>query len=387
MVYDRLPGGTGYLHRLLDPAAFRATLEDARRALLACRCQDDGRRACHRCLHRHTEERFQDVVSRRAALEILAELLGPVDEHGELLDDRWQVTDLAYTGQIGLDRQVESDLEARFLAGLRTWIADDPAAAFDEDGHDSGYLRFTDTTGAVRWWLTAQQEHGRTRSDFTFRRIDGPAETVTVYLDGHRNHATRDRNTLAADAEKRGRLRADGHTVFQITWDDLDLLDKQRSGAVEPVWPPYQRTAQLNAAETYAQLGSERGRLADAVFTNPITTMLAYLRNPDGTEWARRVVAAIAGLTPSAAPVATAVDRAGAQRGVQSALTGTAAGRPGSGAIHVLRATDDSGLPLVLAIDATRGTAPADIAWSALAVLDDTDGVLDTPEHTRRWRA
>jgi hypothetical protein len=388
VLYDRLPGGTGYLHRLVDPEAFRDTLAEARRALLVCECQHEGRLACHRCLHRHTEERYQDIVSRREALDILGDLLGPVDENGVLLADAWEVESLSDTGLIGLDRQVESDLEARFLAALREWVATDDGAALDEDSRASGYLRFTDLDGVVRWRLIAQQDLGYTRSDFTFQRVDGPTETVTVYLDGHRHHAAADRNRLADDAEKRTRLRAEGRTVFQITWDDLDLFEKRHTVA-EPVWPPYLGLGQQQAKEAYGRLGGERAHLADAVFINPIETMLAYLRDPDRAAWARRSAAAVAGLTTGSAPVVSGVDRAGAAVALRAQLTGEAVPHTvaSPGAVHVLRAEDRSGLPLVLVLDATRGDTPADVAWSALAVLDDEGGDVGTAEHKLRWRA
>jgi ATP-dependent helicase YprA (DUF1998 family) len=388
VLYDRLPGGTGYLHRLVEPAAFRDTLAEARRALLACPCQDEGRRACHRCLHRHTEERHQDIVSRREALDILGDLLGPVDENGDLLADAWETKALPHTGLIGLDRQVESDLEARFLAALRDWVATDQGAALDEGGRDSGYLRFTDLDGVVRWRLTAQQELGYTRTDFTFQRVDGPTETVTVYLDGYRNHATRARNTLADDAEKRTRLRAEGRTVFQVTWDDLDLFEERKTRA-EPVWPPYLGLAQQRAKETYEHLGGARAHLADAVFANPIDTLLAYLRRPNSADWARRAAAAVAGLTTSATPVAQSIgwqDAAVALRAVLNGQPVPELAGP-SGAIHVLHAADRSGLPLLHILDATHGPAPDGVVWSAIAILDDHDASLDTDGHKQRWRA
>src|SRR6202012_4635801 len=69
VLFDGLPGGTGYLHRFTDPKELRATLKAARTVLLACPCAGEGRKACHRCLHRYTPERFQGDVSRREAID------------------------------------------------------------------------------------------------------------------------------------------------------------------------------------------------------------------------------------------------------------------------------------------------------------------------------
>ncbi|MFF6786835.1 DEAD/DEAH box helicase [Streptomyces sp. NPDC012510] len=396
VLYDALPGGTGYLHRLTNPGAFRAALAAARRELLACPCKDEHRRACHRCLHRYTQERYQDIVSRVEALNMIAKLLGPVDEHGQEAEDLWKTTPVASTRAIGLDAQVESDLEVRFLAALRDWVDATDDASLDEDGHASGHLRFTAGSEVVHWRLTAQEHLERTRTDFTFTRIGGPKQSVKVYLDGYRWHASRQHNRIATDAEKRTRLRAEGQTVFQITWDDVDLFERRTTQA-EAVWPPYGRGAQEQAKDAYEQYGGHRGHFADAVFANPLDTLLAYLRDPDYALWARRARALVTGLTrdPNTKPVAAVQQRGDLVRALYTVLAdyspdgarSHASDQGGGGRVgpvHVFRTQDAHGLPLVFALDAAH---PEHLAWTALAILDDAREVLDSSEHRLRWRS
>jgi hypothetical protein len=62
-------------------------------------------------------------------------------------------------------------------------------------------------------------------------------------------------------------------------------------------------------------------------------------------------------------------------------------GRPEAGTtepVHVYRAHDLTGLPIIVALDTAD---PDHLRWSALAVLDDSDTVLDTEAHKDRWRA
>ncbi|MEU5170180.1 DEAD/DEAH box helicase [Streptomyces mutomycini] len=409
VLFDRLPGGTGYLDRLTDPGDFKEMLLKARAALLACPCQDEGLRACHRCLHRYTEERHQDVVSRHEALEILGDLLGPVDENGESLRDAdgipvdgWAVTKVASTELIGLDKQVESDLEARFLAALRKWSENQDDAALDESGTNSGYLRFTgptasageaadtDSVRSTGWRLTAQRSMEHTRTDFTFESTDGPRRLVTVYLDGHRYHASRKHNRIAPDCTKRNQLRADGHIVFQITWDDLELFEKGDAAKAQPVWPPYRRIGQDTAKEWYEELGGDRAHFSAAVFANPIATLLAYLRQPSRTAWGRRAKALVGGLMSTPEPLVQQADRGQAREAVRAALTALGRGQEpgpeageGDGEILVLHAVDESGLPLIYTVDAS-GQEPG---WSAIAVLNDRTENLGTTEHKLMWRS
>ncbi|MBL7487317.1 DEAD/DEAH box helicase [Frankia sp. AgB1.9] len=387
VLFDSLPGGTGYLDRLTAPDAMRDTLRAAYDKLLDCPCAEEQRRACHRCLHLYAPESRQDVVSRRAALAMLEPLL--FDAGG---GDGWDVTAIEDTGTVGLDQQVESDLEARFLATLRTWARITDDVALDEEGHASGHLRFTAGNEVVHWRLTAQDPADGTRPDFTFTRVDGPRQKVHVYLEGFRFHATHAHNRIAHDAAKRARLRARRDVVFQITWDDLDLFGGSREAV--PVWPPYGGQAEEAAREGYERLGGQRAQLGPTVFANPIASLIAYLRAPAPTRWLGPAGAMAMGLLRSSGieQVVTtdqAKDVARAVRGELRALAGD--GRPSAvvpdgspGHLVVFRARDDAGLPLVVILDMSEPEAPR---WTVLAILDDRDAALDDPAHRLRWRA
>ncbi|MGW5114057.1 DEAD/DEAH box helicase [Streptomyces noursei] len=389
VLYDRLPHGTGYLDRLTAPAAFRKVLEDARTILVECPCNEEGRAACHRCLYRYTDERHIEDVSRQTALEILDELLGTDT-------DAWETRQIGNTDKIGLDGQVESDLEARFLKALRAWSEGRADTALDESGDNSGYLRL-DEAGTVHGWrLTAQRNEGFTRTDFTFERTDGPKQKVTVYLDGHRYHATRRHNRLAGDADKRDRLRAEGRVVFQLTWDDLDAFEKKTGmttvsaerGEADPVWPPYAHSAQDFAKQLYAESGGDD--LTDTVFLDPMSMLLAYLRNPNDVAWGNRASALVGGLLGTDRDVLVGNGTAEQARRTLGGLL-DAWGRSdgidptpvqGHGTLNLFQTCDQSGLPLAFLVDGASGR------WSALACLDDTDmDQLGTPEHKARWRS
>lgn len=386
VLFDRLPGGTGYLHRLVKPTDFQQTLIKAREALLNCPCAQEGRRACHRCLHQHTEERFQDVVSRQDALEILGELLGSVDENGDVVEDKWATDPVDSTAVIGLERQLESDLEARFLAVLRRWAAAEDSVTLDEDSRASGYLRFATTSDVVSWRLTLQRRTGYTRTDFTFERVDGPRQVVTVYLDGYRNHAVPHRNRIAGDAEKRTRLRSDGHVVFQLTWSDLDLFENTEHRP-EPVWPPYSARHQDEARDVYEELGGNRTDLARTIFVNPVRTVLEFLRAPDRDAWAGRAKAMLYGLIKLSQPIVWDTDHSSALAAVRAELTDANTSTPdANGSFHVLRGTDTHGADILFVVDEKDGTYDAS-RWAALAIHDDSDAALDDPRHRLRWRA
>ena len=80
-----------------------------------CPCQDEAKRACHRCLLGHVSDDEFALVSRAEALEML----------NDLLDD-WDTESVPATGDISLWDQVESELEARFGQALKDWATGQP---------------------------------------------------------------------------------------------------------------------------------------------------------------------------------------------------------------------------------------------------------------------
>ncbi|QOC90860.1 DEAD/DEAH box helicase [Micromonospora craniellae] len=385
VLYDRLPGGTGYLDRLTKAEDFQKVLLKAHTALLDCKCKDEQRRACHRCLHRYTPEPQQDLVSRSTALRMISSLL--FDEGG------WETEPVASTRKIGLDGQLESDLEQRFLDLLRGWVSVTDDVSLNEDGHASGHLRFARGTDLVHWRMTAQQQLRRTRTDFTFNRVDGPSQSVTVYLEGFRFHATPEHNRIASDARQRTGLRAEGHRVFQVTWSDIELFE-QRPTSTRPVWPPYSGTAQEQAKDAYEEFDGNRAQLTGMIYTNPVNSLIAYLRDPDEQRWASAAGAMVTGLLaePGTALLTATTDRRELARTLRAELNGLTAGQPEQpppardpdATLHAFRAHDQCGLPIIVTLDAKDPDHPR---WTALATLDDRDAALTGDGHWRRWRS
>ena len=86
VVHDSVPGGTGYLLRLADPARLEHILRRARTLIATCSCQTRGRTGCHKCLYNSVGRRDIPSVSRQHALDILDEILAdwsltPAQQH------------------------------------------------------------------------------------------------------------------------------------------------------------------------------------------------------------------------------------------------------------------------------------------------------------------
>ncbi|MGW3977170.1 DEAD/DEAH box helicase [Streptomyces mirabilis] len=390
VVYDRLPGGTGYLHRLASADGFREVLLKAREVIETCPCQQKELDGCHQCLLRRVPPSDYDRVSRREVLSMLDELLGADGE-------RWQTSPISTTRHIPLERQAESDLEVMFVDTLEEWAKQpESRAAADTYTTPAGTraldLRLTTGDGAtVSWRVSQQRVLDGTRPDVLFERLDAPGPRLAIYLDGYRYHASPEHNRLADDATKRARLRADGLRVFQLTYYDVKewrrrVRDTGYAGAApaDPVWIPYDQEAQDRARAYYATTrGGLPGELAETVWVNPAELLLAYLRSPDAGRWLHRAEAAAAGLIGTPSVRDTAVTGEAVGRAVETALRGAAPDGP-RGPLRVLAATDASGCRLVLVAD-VRHRPPT---WTGLTLLDDrAPAVSDEKSHKRRWQA
>ncbi|MFF3905396.1 DEAD/DEAH box helicase [Streptomyces sp. NPDC001848] len=386
VLYDTLPGGTGYLHRLAGGDGLREVLALARETIETCVCRDEGRRACHRCLLRHVEDSEYELASREQALDILGELFGP--DGG-----RWGAERVATTQDITLVPQMESELEALFRRGLLEWAGRDDVAeasvrtAVTADGRRSTELRLTAPDGTVtRWQMETQVDCGFTRPDVVFTRLDEDQPHVAVYLDGYRHHASPERNRVALDAARRTRLRALGRQVFQLTWDDVQVWTGRRKPPADPVWTPYQNTAQRTALDIHRRLHSGDTRdLPRLVWANPVDTLIGYLTRPDAELWRHRAQSALAGFAAVAATSRALADGSAIGERIGEALRGQRLAG-GKGAVQVMATRDASGCPLTIVLDLRRGQAGA--VWSAATVLDDgPEAMADEAAHRRRWQA
>lgn len=377
VLYDSLPGGTGYLHRLSKAEDFAAVLRSARKIIEDCPCRVDGRRACHRCLLSRVPDEDHQFVDANEALKLINELLGK----GEFSTD-----EIETVAEIPLVDQVESELEAQFLDALTSWCADPAspgtiATRKSGEGKELFDLRIVapGSTQVIHWQGELHKNLRDQIPDVMFTRLDGAPMKVAVYLDGLRWHASAEYNRIATDAGKRMRLRADGRFVFQLTWDDVTRWGRDDQRA----WRPYLATAQQTARNHYQRAGGRGADLDDFVWTNPVRSLLAFLSEPDPQGWRQLAEASLAGLLahdPAGREIVT-TNSAGADERIEAALEGRPMPEPADGGITIVRHTDGQGGRVVLAVD-RRGPAAV---FSGFTVLADDLRSVGAADHRVRW--
>ncbi|MBS1837096.1 MAG: DUF1998 domain-containing protein, partial [Actinobacteria bacterium] len=382
LIYDEVPGGTGYLGPLADAESVRSILHAARDVIARCPCRHEGRPACHRCLLGVVGRHEYDLVRRDLARDLL----------DELLEEPFRPSAVATVGDVDIGSVEESELERRFKVALREW-ADNSVDAEVTLTKVPGHGRFESfdlTIGfggnTVRYRIEEQKgltRVGLTLPDLLITRMDTRGPKIAVYLDGYQFHASPDNNHIAADAQKRATVRAEGALVWNLTWDDVDNF--HRAVTADPPKAPPDRLllgpAALNAARR-VQHGRSGAVDVEALTQNPMALLLDHLVRPDRAAWQRAVLSAVSGLASTGEQVALDTD------GLGPWLDGAAAGEwsssPGSPdpVAMAVRALTPEQLPIVAVLDLAD---PDQERWTVLSVLDDSPSAVSAPEHRGRW--
>lgn len=221
LLYDSVPGGTGYLHELLASEA-RTLVEALRLALdrvVNCSCAADPEKdGCYRCLYQYRQGRTMAHVSRQRAQAILEQLVGSLD----------QLEKVTSVADIYVNPNFDSELESKFVESLRR-ISGKGGLPFVKLVQDivKGKAGFLMEAAGQRYWVEPQAAIGpadgvavMSQPDFVF----WPAQTrshrrpIAVFCDGWAYH----QEITREDAAKRNALVASGQfRVWAVTWEDV----------------------------------------------------------------------------------------------------------------------------------------------------------------------
>ena len=383
VLYDQVPGGTGYLGPLADPASMKGILEAARDVIAHCPCRTEGRPACHRCLLGVVGRNEYELVRRDLARELL----------DAMLEEPFAPTPVATIGDANIAGVEESELERRFKVALRAWAehTDDAQVTLTKVPGRGRFEAFELTVGVgggVARYRISEQEGlsnlGSTLPDFLIKRMDARSPEVAVYLDGFQFHASSEHNNVAADATKRAAVRSGGRLVWNLTWQDVEQFHEAVT-AEHPTAPPDRVLMTPAARLTAREIQHRSGGTIDiaALEHNPMRLLLDYLVEPDGAAWQRAVLSAVAGMAADAGITALDADQLGPWLdAAQHAQPAPPSAPPGPAVAHAARALTPGQLPIALVLD---GADPNAERWTAMAVLDDSPAVMGTEAHRARW--
>jgi DEAD/DEAH box helicase domain-containing protein len=243
VLYDNIPGGTGYLEKLFNPADFTSVISRAYEAIRDCSCKAKGKDGCYRCIYTYSNQFIQEELSREKAEHLFKKI---VDK-----SDAWE-TYTTGLGALTSNGQIEeSELEDRFIRSLRNYLQSKNSNSHQfEDFIENGIVnyKFKITSGEHSFYyvIRPQYELGpnngvnyNTRSDFfislTAIEKDGvsineeivtSAKSIAIYLDGYTYHATEENCRFYDDLKKRIAI-AESNSLksWTLTWSDIEKFD------------------------------------------------------------------------------------------------------------------------------------------------------------------
>lgn len=293
VMYDTIPGGTGYLSKLFNKQEFGKLMRVAYEHIRDCQCQYEGKDGCYHCILTYGNQYNRRNLSRRLAEELFAKVVDQVELWEDLDDGLGQ---LKQTGVVE-----SSELERWFVEIMRKEAERHNGWSWQacQDAGDEKYYELVINEGQTQLCYTVRRQYDlgpalgvkeRTIPDFQFVckkavmdgvEIDNIDEVIpqwSVYTDGYRYHATEECSRFYKDYEKREAIRNRKQSEetgnykmlsWTLTWDDLDNYQKRGTDEYkgDDLYIPYNRRDQSFA-----------NKLQD--FSNNMERLLFFLVHP-----------------------------------------------------------------------------------------------------------
>lgn len=277
MLYDSVPGGTGYLHQLLaqDAGTLADVLRMALEAVKSCSCNADPEKdGCYRCVYQYRLGRNMQQVSRDRAAAVLGELVGSLH----------QMVQVPSIGEIYINPNFDSVLEARFIESLKRMggVGNVPRVKLVQD-IVNGKSGFVIEVGSQRYKIEPQRNEGpsdgvavSSKPDFVIWPWQSGTQRkpVAVFCDGWQYH----QHSLREDANKRSALvRSGKFWIWSVTHDDVRFaLDGNTQTDLES---PMAALRRHDGEKAPAQVPRAVG---GAFAANAIAQLLTFLGTPPG---------------------------------------------------------------------------------------------------------
>ncbi len=241
VIYDTIPGGTGYLAKLFDKDEFNLILKQAFINIRDCKCQYNGKDGCYNCIFTYGNQFEREELSRLKAEELFGRIISSANDWDYLPSGLGKITN---SGKIE-----ESELEEKFVRELAVYF-NNPARKTQlltktEDGVTKYILKIKSNDKELIYEIRPQVELGpldgvryTTIADFMItpllvkegifeiNRSLSDYKPIAVYLDGYQFHASKENNRFVRDIEKRKSIfDSNKYHVWTLTWKDLELFD------------------------------------------------------------------------------------------------------------------------------------------------------------------
>ncbi|EGK08137.1 DEAD/DEAH box helicase domain protein, partial [Desmospora sp. 8437] len=300
VLYDKIPGGTGYLRQLADEREFQDLLSKALAKIRNCSCQHDGSKdGCYRCLFRYESQHAHEHISRRMALEMVEPLLEKKENWERKV--RLQVQEMD-ARRLLMESDLEATAEEQLLKGLEERLTHSTLSVEEYQRGDRQGLELTWplNQGRAGWRMirqvTLSGEDGvpfTTRADWVLEPIfesgtgydNEKIKPVVFYCDGAEFHIGEGEfYRLSKDILIReGLRRGNKYAVFSVTWRDLKESESSSFGNMAAEMDPEE-----DFIERLRRVADVTGGAVDPVKlwrSSSLDLLVEYLMDPRRERW------------------------------------------------------------------------------------------------------
>ncbi len=239
VIYDTIPGGSGYLkdlgrmdHFTGKPEVMQSMFREAWRAVSTCRCASDPNRdGCYHCVYQYRDGESRAEISRKEAEVILRRV---ASYRPEQIEPMRSLSDMPSLDMSVLEALMVKRLSRMPGTTFTSLAAKDGATHYEivtplSTSARAALERLTGKDPGERFtWVMQPQPDFRSevrasRPDFVIRprqealSAKFPQLTSYLFTDGWEFHAS----SLSEDTEKRQAILNEGHRVWSLTWQDL----------------------------------------------------------------------------------------------------------------------------------------------------------------------
>ena len=275
VVYDSVPGGTGYLKQLLqNKNSMVEIFEKALEVMENCTCKDDPQKdGCYHCLFAYRQSNSIGQISRSTAIKLLR----------AILTGKNALEEISTLNSLPVNSLFESELERMFIAALERMHKDSRPVQVDKElvnGKEGYRLKAGESVWEIELQVNMDTDIGvavNSRADFVLwpKRGTGNQLPVAVFTDGFLYH----KDSAAVDTLKREAIRRSGRfRVWTLSYKDVQSLFQQLGDYATATLQHQMMPSPQYYISTVKQ-GHAEGLRVDT--TRPMELLMQYLSLPN----------------------------------------------------------------------------------------------------------
>jgi len=290
MLYDSVPGGTGYLHELMQsPDQLLEVFRQARDVMATCACNHDQEKdGCYSCLYAFRNSHGMETTSRATAVDLFSRILD--------LSDQFET--VKSIDEITVNPVLDSELEARFVEAIKRIAMGEGHGLLGDvriqqqvvNGKPGYFLTVGESVYTIEPQVNVNMGDGvgyASKPDFMIcsARTRDAFKPVAVFMDGYKYH----KDKVTDDSAKRMALVQSGHFwQWSLTWDDVHReFSKSHTGSRNPFAEGLHASMKRLRDALAAKLPSKLDISAFEAYasSSPLMQLLLFLQQPETDKW------------------------------------------------------------------------------------------------------